>query len=451
MTQKEYLSDVVEVVKRKPKMVLETQVSGQKPYFKPRINNVIYYKASQKLLERSGAPESHLSNTVWVDQFNTPLVSHTFENGVGTLIFEDDVTEIKFGAFIYSQILTDIKLPPTLEKIDNMTFYAANLKSIKISSNVKFIGAFAFSLCSNLKKLIILGNNIESIGPDIFSNSNAIKEVYIQSGIIQQGTFSNCNISKLVLGNDVVSIGSGAFYKSELDYLYIPASVQTIEENAFKEIKNLEIENIKPDYDNRFIINYNNLTNLIINSGEINDRQFCLYTGLTNIILRENVTSIGNRSFNRCIKLKSIVIPNSVTTLGDYAFEYCTALESAIIGTGVTEIKDYTFYANLALTDVQILGKIIKIGTEAFTNCNKLEQIEIPDSIQSIEDRAFENCSKLSKIVIKASTPPTLVENAFRFTSSDMKIYVPAESVDLYKETEVWNLYADYIEPIVEE
>ena len=64
---------------------------------------------------------------------------------------------------------------------------------------------------------------------------------------------------------------------------------------------------------------------------------------VTNIIIEEGVTSIGNYAFwgNR---VTSITISNSVTSIGKGAFLSCTGLTSITLPNSVTSIGEWAFY-----------------------------------------------------------------------------------------------------------
>ena len=51
---------------------------------------------------------------------------------------------------------------------------------------------------------------------------------------------------------------------------------------------------------------------------------------LKNVIIPENVTSIGNSAFYLCANLTGITIPSSVTSIEDNAFTYCPKLKNVI-------------------------------------------------------------------------------------------------------------------------
>jgi hypothetical protein len=61
--------------------------------------------------------------------------------------------------------------------------------------------------------------------------------------------------------------------------------------------------------------------------------------------------------------------------------------------------------------------------------------------VTSIGTQAFRDCSLLTEVNIFAPSLQTYGSNAFQNTPADLKIYVPAASVDTYKSS--WSAYAD--------
>lgn len=174
---------------------------------------------------------------------------------------------------------------------------------------------------------------------------------------------------------------------------------------------------------------------------------FTQCTSLTSCTIGSSVTSIGTNAFYRCSGLTNIDIPNSVTTIGNNAFVNCTSLASATLGNNVASINNYTFSECKSLTGITIPNSVTSIGQEAFFNCTSLTDLTIPDSVTTISRYAFQNCSGLTSITVNAVTPPSLGNNVF-YNTNDCPIYVPAESVSVYKSASGWSTYADRIQAI---
>ena len=194
------------------------------------------------------------------------------------------------------------------------------------------------------------------------------------------------------------------------------------------------------------------ITSVIIESGvtSIGEQAFKGCTQLTSVTIPDRVTSIGEQAFSSCTNLTSVTIPDSVTSIGDNAFYACTSLASVTIPDSVTSIGDKAFYDCTSLTSVTIPGSVTSIGDNAFYDCTRLSTVTIPDSVTSIGNAAFYKCAALDTVIVKGTTPPALLELVFFYTDHNIKIYVPAASVDDYKSDENWSAYADRIESKVE-
>lgn len=94
--------------------------------------------------------------------------------------------------------------------------------------------------------------------------------------------------------------------------------------------------------------------------------------GITSIIIKNGITSIGSFAFCYCKCLTSITIPNSVKTIGDHAFFGCESLSSIIIPNSVTSIGDVAFHSCEGLTSITIPNSVTSIGVSAFGWCDNL-------------------------------------------------------------------------------
>ena len=162
----------------------------------------------------------------------------------------------------------------------------------------------------------------------------------------------------------------------------------------------------------------------------------------------QGITSIRNYAFYHCSSLASVTIPSGVTSIGQLAFQSCSSLTSITIPNNVTSISNSAFSACINLASITIPNNVTSIGRSAFNGCSSLTSITIPNNVTSIGDEAFRYNGNLESVTVKATTPPTLGFGVFYNVSSNLVIYVPAESVDAYKAATNWSTYADKIQAI---
>lgn len=176
----------------------------------------------------------------------------------------------------------------------------------------------------------------------------------------------------------VTSIGSYAFDGCKISSVTIPSSIISIDIYAFRYCSNLTSVHIsditawcKIDFKQPGIYYTNPLSyahHLFLNGEE-----------LTDLVIPNNVSSIGEFAFMDCTSLTSISIPNNLTTIGSGAFYGCTALTNVTIPDGVTSIGSGAFGSCTGLTDVSIGSNVTTIGSSAFSSCTNLISIHIKD------------------------------------------------------------------------
>lgn len=220
-------------------------------------------------------------------------------------------------------------------------------------------------------------------------------------------------------------------------------------------------------------INCSTLTSISIPNSVLSIGKFAFAdcNGLTSVIIPNSVTSIGGSAFNGCLSLSSVMIPNSVINIGSNPFIYCSHLASLVVDTGnpvydsrencnaiietatntlisgcqntiipnsVTCIDYAAFAYCLGMTSINIPNSVTSIGNNAFYYCLGLKSVTIPNSMTRMGEMVFAGCSALAAITCKSVTPPTLGSEAFLEVSKSIPLYVPENSITLYKGANQW-------------
>jgi hypothetical protein len=156
----------------------------------------------------------------------------------------------------------------------------------------------------------------------------------------------------------------------------------------------------------------------------LDDETFQCYSCLSEIVIHDKVTKIGNDTFSNCINLESIKIPDSVTDIGDFAFYNNTSLKQVILPKNLTVISNDLFNSCQSLTNIEIPSGVKTIMPKAFYACDSLTEITIPDSVEIIEDFAVYMCRGLKKVVIGKGIR-NLQRCTFYGCDNIEKVYIP--------------------------
>ena len=159
------------------------------------------------------------------------------------------------------------------------------------------------------------------------------------------------------------------------------------------------------DYENESPWKSMEITDVIIENGvtSIGDNAFNDCSDLIEASIPDSVTSIGKNAFYNCVSLESPDLPDSVTSIGDYAFFGCAGIASVSLPSSLTSIGEHTFYGCIGLTSVTIPGSVTDISASAFGSCGNLKSVIIGKGVKSIGRYAFSSCGSLTAVTIPDS------------------------------------------------
>ena len=420
----------------------------------------------------------------------TTIGNYAFQSctSLTSVTIPDSVTRIGEGTFYYCRSLTSVTIPDSVTTIGDGVFYSCtSLTSVRIPDSVATIGDLAFYNCTSLTSVTI-PDSVTTIGGGAFYECDSLTSVIIPDRVttIGDAAFYSCtSLTSVTIPDSVTTIGDEAFsYCRSLTSVTIPDSVTTIGDSAFywcPSLTSVTIGDSVTTIGGSAFRSCDSLTSVTIGDSvtTIGDEAFAGCYSLTSVTIGDSVTTIGNSAFYYCTSLTSVTIGDSVTTIGDEAFAYCDSLKefkgkfaadngrclivdgvlnSFAIGCGATEytipdsvttIGESAFEDCDSLTSVTIPDSVTTIGNDAFDSCSKLTSVTIPDSVTTIGFQAFAECTSLTSVYCKATTPPSLGSNAFKYyyyrwgyTNIGCTIYVPRGCGSAYKSAPNWNDYA---------
>lgn len=457
--------------------------------------------------------------------------SNTLIFGCKNTTIPNSVTSIGKSAFYGCSGLISVTIPNSVTSIGEWAFYGCpGLTSVAIPNSVTSIGEWAFYGCLGLTSVTI-PNSITSIESGTFSDCSGLTSVTIPNSVTSIGdcAFEGCSgLVRVTIGNSVKNIGEETFKGcSALTNLTIPKSVTSIDNNAFEgciSLKKLHIEDGKENlimgrnkyyiagewYPSKVLFSECALNSLYLGRNIENKEDYYNEyppfkgTKITQLIIGDSVTNIGEAAFANCFYLTNVKIGKSVVDIGEAAFSGCNALSAVhikdlsawckikfddyysnpthrahhlylndkeiidlVIPEDVTSIGQFAFEGCSALKSVTFNNSIVKIGGGAFSNCGGLTKLVIPESCETVQpntflgcigleeitlpstcivcyDYSFEDCTNIKRINCNATIPPVAYDNTFSNSIySKALLNVPDGCADTYKETDIWKKFTN--------
>lgn len=403
----------------------------------------------------------------------------------------NSVTTIRKYSFSNCLNLTKVYIGKNLSYCENASFYhCPNLESIVVDKENVFFNDGKGSNCvikSSDNSLVIgciktvIPNTVKAIAPYAFSGCSNLVSINIPSSVyyISTGAFGDCtNLKSITLHEGLGCIENSAFSNcSKMTEISIPKSVWYIGQQAFFACDQLQ-KVIIPDIAAWCNINFDGSydgTNPIDYAHHIYSDE---NTEIKHLVIPDEVNEIKGYAFRNCTGLQSVVIPGG--TVGYEAFLGCTGLESVTFSKKVVNLDSNAFsdctnlqkvviydIASWCEMDIQldyylswayrrnpisyahhiydgndheikhliIPNSVTYIGGCTFFGCLGLSSVTIPNSVKRIGYNSFNSC--ICDVICLSEVPPTAYSNSF---SSNMTAYVPANSVEDYKEAEGWKV-----------
>lgn len=286
-----------------------------------------------------------------------------------TTVVTQHLVKKTINASTYHVILTNVV------EIENNAFYECDqIRTIKLSETLLFIGDSAFGGCDNLTTITI-PDKVNFIGEDVFKGCINLNSINVMKNNEEYTNFNDDCVLYTKNMEKIICFPPN----SNKDMFSIPSKVH-----------------------------------------EIGDDAFYKCTKLVSIEFHNNVSIIGPFAFSNCIKLESVIIPNSLTVIDDETFFGCAALKSVQFSEKslVEEINAGAFAECNNLVSITLPPNVILIDIHAFYKCENLKSVTILSNLDMIEELAFGCCHKLEHLCYCGSAEPKIKSNAFNHSDT---------------------------------
>ena len=286
------------------------------------------------------------------------------------LVIPEGATSINNRAFSYCSGLTSVTIGNSVTSINESTFSGCkSLTSVVIGNSVTSISSNAFSGCTGLTSVIVNAGNTKYDSRD---NCNGIIETASNTLIL--------GCMNTTIPNSVTSIGNGAFSScSGLTSVTIPNSVTSIGENAFYDcsgLTSITIPNSVTGIGKQAFWHCLSLSSVTLNSNAVVSKAYTNSDNIKNIfgnqvteyVIGNNVESIGENAFSGCNNLTSVTLNSNAVVSKAYTYSnnfksiFGEQVTEYVIGDAVTAIGNSAFYGCSGLTSVTIPDNVTNIG-----------------------------------------------------------------------------------------
>ena len=369
---------------------------------------------------------------------------------VQILTVPEGVEEIAPGAFREIHALYRVILPDSLKKIGAGAFEGCGgLQWVDFGIGLESIGERAFASCRNLRA-IALPDGVAAIPENCFEKDINLLKVSLPAGLtrIENKAFYDCGyleeIDFSVCGS-LESIGEGAFYRSHIKKISLPASLHSLGKEAFFcpiGLASLTLSPSLAEIPANCFWYCSKLKSLEIPEGVRVIGPYAFYNAreMSSLKLPEGLERIEEGAFStftdtillyndhgrRYSSLKKVAFPESLSFLGNGAFAGCDAMTQVTFASPslLQEIPDYCFYVCSAMQKMELPEYIRSVGKQAFAWCTRLNQMTIGEGTVSLGNEVFRNCEQLKSLSLPASLE-TIGANLLQDTGKSLTVSVP--------------------------
>ena len=342
----------------------------------------------------------------------------------------------KYVAAYKSATLTDTEVVDALIQMDDL---AERINYVYLDINVTVPGAMGDSILnyvenfSDVQTLKLSGKLNDDDLLTLKNRLTSLVELDLAgldwTAIPDEEFRGKTDLKRVILPNNVISIGNSAFYNCQkLQQVAFPSTLQSIGSYAF--------------------YNTYNIGNVVLPEGLITVDNHAFYNSrLISVTFPSTLKTISNNCFIYCYYLRNVNF-NGQTTIESSAFYNCSALTTLRFPNTLNKICSSAFAYNKSLANIEFNEGLYQIEDNAFYDCDALTEVTLPSSLVLADASPFDYCDNLMKVTCLSIQPPYMTDQIpYGLSMEGRELYVPALSLNVYKQTTGWDKFPT-IKPI---
>ena len=322
------------------------------------------------------------------------IVADTYGDGIGVTQEQlDRVTSINISNNTTVSYLNDLYKFTNLKSL-NASY--SDVIEINLPTSFTAVTANGFRDMPNLQKLIISSEKVTSIGYWAITSNKQLYDLVIPDSVkyIDGQSLIDNPFKRMVFGSGLETCGIDAhtFRGHTNESVYIDSvkhwmkiafsqtpltTSSTLYVGKIDAIRNPEKGNQIEYYDwDKLEQERVKVTLLMINGAlkEVTEIKSNACRNMTQLegelVIPDNITSIGDSAFNGCTSLTGLTIGSGVTSIGGSAFRYCSSLANDFILKHELSLGQNCFHNSFKDCDLYIdVSKITLIGGDCFARC----------------------------------------------------------------------------------
>lgn len=382
-------------------------------------------------------------------------------NNCESLILPESLTSIGNWTFCGMRKLGRIVIPNAVTTIGKYAFaYDSALESAKLSTSCAWLQQGLFFQCRKLQAITIprvvnkmdteMFTNCTSLASVTFDDDKDLIEMAYGSSDANNGLFRDCPVETLYLGrwlsyNTEVPSRSPFYSIAELKNLTLGKYLKVVDKYMFSYCTGLENVYVPDNITSINMWGFRGCSALKSvrfseNLSQIGDYGFSECASLDNVTFPANMTSTSDNSFSNCSSLRNLDLGKNLLVIGPSAFENDSILSGVNIPETVYGLGVGAFKSCVSLPYVKIpKGDLTTVSKESFKGCNGIEWISLSENITSLGENAFEGCTNIKYVKSYATSPvPTGLVNFPVEVVANGTLFVPANVINNYKRSATW-------------